>query len=170
LTLAWTRYNLNPYNMDKSDSKSTMLIFILVSLVGLALTIYGTSISLNAYRTKSWPTTQGTVIASEVIKPSKYVPRVTYTYDIDTNVFSSERIQLKDMAQYKTRAGAEKVANKYPVDAKVTVYYNPTKFDEAILEPGVKGFHIFMFFLGLVIFVGPLLNFIPTNRKPKEGV
>ncbi len=139
-------------------------------MAGLLLTLFAANNSLNAYNAKKWPTTQGTIYSSEVIHSSRYVPKIVYTYDVDTNAYSSERIRLKDMAQYKKKEDAEKVANKYPVDAKVKVYYNPTKFDEAILDPGIKGEHIFMLLIGLIIFLAPLIGLIYSIRKAKTTV
>ncbi|MHC1703952.1 MAG: DUF3592 domain-containing protein [Tenuifilaceae bacterium] len=156
--------------MDKSLSKSGMLIIILASLVGLALTIFAVNNSINAIKTKSWSTTEGIVIYSQVEQSSRYIPKITYNYTVGTDEYSSDRVRLTNMAQYKKKDGATVVTDKYPLDAKVTVYYNPAKPNEALLEPGIKGEHIFMFLLGLVIFLAPLLNFVPFNRKPKEGV
>lgn len=156
--------------MEKPLSTSGKLIIILSSLAGLALTIFAANTAMFAYKTKSWPTTEGTVFSSEVVRSSRYVPKVVYTYDVDTNAYSSERIRLKDMAQYKKKEDAAQVANKYPVNAKVKVYYNPTKFDEAILEPGIKGEHIFMFLIGLIIFIAPLVGLIYTIRNSRSNL
>lgn len=156
--------------MEKPMSKLNMLIIILASLAGLAVTIFAANNSVNAYKSKSWPTTEGTIYSSEVTGSSRYIPKVVYTYNVDTNAYSSERIRLKDMAQYKKQQDAQEVANKFPVDAKVKVYYNPNKADEAILEPGIKGEHIFMLFIGLVIFIAPLIGLIYSIRKARQGV
>lgn len=72
------------------------------------------------------------------------------------------------MAQYKKKEDAEEVASKYPVDAKVKVYYNPAKFDEAILDPGVQGVHIFMLFIGFLIFTAPLIGLFYSIKKSKK--
>jgi len=156
--------------MEKPLSKSGILIIILASLAGLFLSLFATNNSVNAFKTKSWPTTQGTVISSQVERSSRYIPKVIYTYDVDTNAFSSDRIRQTNYAQYKKKEDAAKVADRYPVDSKVTVYYNPNKPDEAILEPGIKGEHIFMFLLGLVIFLAPLIGLIYSIRKARESV
>ncbi len=155
--------------MEKPISKSGMIIIILASLAGLLLTLFAVNNSINASKTKSWPTTEGTIYSSEVVRSSRYVPKIVYTYNVDTNAYSSERIRLKDMAQYKKKVDAEKVANKYPVDSKVKVYYNPIKFDEAILDPGIKGEHIFMLLIGLIIFIAPLIGLIYSIRKAKQS-
>ncbi len=156
--------------MEKPISKLNTLIIILASLAGLAVTIFATNNSLNAHKSKSWPTTEGTIYSSEVTGSSRYVPKIKYNYYVDTTEYSSERIRLKDMAQYKKQQDAQAVANKFPVDAKVKVYYNPTKADEAILEPGVKGEHIFMLLIGLIIFIAPLVGLIYSIRKARQGV
>lgn len=155
--------------MEKPISKSGMLIIILASIAGLFLTLFAVNNAVNAFQAKSWPTTEGTIYSSEVIGSSRYVPKIVYTYNVDTNAYSSEKIRFKDMAQYKKREDAQQVVQKYTVNTKVKVYYNPAKFDEAILEPGIKGEHIFMFLIGLIIFFGPLIGLIYTIKKAKSS-
>ena len=154
--------------MEKPISKTGILLIILASLAGLFLSIYATNSAVNAYKSKSWPTAEGTIITSEVVKHSKYVPQIIYTYTVDTIDFSSERISLTPTAQYKYKDDAAKVTSKYPVNAKVKVYYDPNRFDFALLEPGIKGVHIFMFLLGLIIFVAPLIGLRYSLRNSQK--
>lgn len=151
--------------MEKPISKSGILLIILASLAGLFLSIYATNSAVNAYKSKSWPTAEGTIITSEVVRHSKYEPRVIYTYSVDTLDFSSEKISLTPTAQYKYKDGAAKVTNKYPVNTKVKVYYDPNRFDFALLEPGIKGVHFFMFLLGVIIFLAPLIGLRYSLKK-----
>lgn len=151
--------------MEKPLTKSGMLIIILASLAGLFLTYFATNNAIDAHSTKSWPTAEGTIIVSEVTRSSRYVPHIVYTYTIDTLDYSSEKIGLTNYAQYKRESDAKVEANKYPVNSKVTVYYNPNNAEEAILKPGVKGEHIFMFSIGLIIFLAPLIGLIYSIRK-----
>ncbi len=155
--------------MEKPLTKSGMLIIILASLAGLLLTYYSTNNAIDAYATKSWPTAEGTIIISEVTRSSRYVPHIVYTYAVDTMDYSSEKIDLAVNAQYKWQKDAQVEADKYPVNKKVTVYYNPNNPGEAILNPGIKGVHAFMFFIGLVIFLAPLIGLIYTIRKSKAS-
>lgn len=151
--------------MKKTLTKSGMLIIILASLVGLFLTYFATNNAIDAHSTKSWPTTEGTIIVSEVTRSSRYVPHIVYSYTIDTMDYSSEKIGLTNYAQYKRESDAKVEADKYPVNSKVTVYYNPSNAKEAILKPGIKGEHIFMFSIGLIIFLAPLIGLIYSIRK-----
>jgi hypothetical protein len=153
--------------MEKPLSKSGILIIVLSSLAGLGLTIFAVNNSMNAMKTKSWPTAVGTVVSSEVQRSSRYVPKIVYSYAIRGSEFTSDKIGLTDFAQYKKKEDAARVAGAYPVNSKVTVYYNPGNAEEALLEPGIKGEHIFMSLMGLVIFIAPLLGLIYTSRKTK---
>lgn len=156
--------------MEKPLTKSGMLIIILASLAGLFLTYFASNNALNASKTKSWPTAEGTIVTSEITgSASRYVLHIVYTYTVDSTEYSSEKIGLTNYAQYKKKVDAESAIDKYPLNSKVTVYYNPTKVDEAILKPGIKGEHIFMFGLGLVIFLAPLFGLIYSIRKAKEN-
>lgn len=155
--------------MEKPLTKSGMLIIILASLAGLFLTYFATNNAIDAYATKSWPTTEGTIIVSEVTRSSRYVPHIVYAYTVDDMDYSSEKIGLTNYAQYKRESDAKVEADKFPVNTKVTVYFNPTNAGEAILKPGIKGEHAFMFFLGLVIFLAPLIGLIYSIRKAKAS-
>lgn len=155
--------------MEKPITKMGILLIILASLAGLFLSIYATNSAVNAYKSKSWPTVEGTIITSEVVRHSKYESHVIYTYSVDTLDFSSEKISLTPTAQYKYKEGAAKVTNKYPVNTKVKVYYDPNRFDFALLEPGIKGVHIFMFLLGLIIFLAPLIGLRYTLRNSQKS-
>lgn len=154
--------------MEKPLTKSGILIIILASLAGLALTIFGVNNSIDAQKTKSWPTTDGIIITSEVIQSSRFVPHIVYTYSVNTVELTSEKIGLTNYAQYKKKADAAKQADKYPVNTKVTVYYNPSNIGEAILSPGINGSHIFMIFLGLIICLAPLIGLVYSLKKIKK--
>ena len=153
--------------MEKPVSTSGKIIIILASLVGLFLALFATNNAINAYKAKAWPTTEGMVTYSEVEWNSKYVPKVVFSYNVGSDEFSSEKIRLTNFAHYKKKEDAAKVTNKYPVNGKVKVYYNPNKPNEAILDPGIKGEHIFMFLLGFIIFIAPLAGLIYSIRKAK---
>ncbi len=155
--------------MEQPLSKSGIVLIILAGLAGLFLTIFATRNSINAIKTKSWPTIGGTVISSEVQRSSRYVPRIVYSYTVNGREFTSDKIRLTNFSQYKKKEDAARIAGAYPVDAKVTVYYNPVNAEEAILEPGIRGEHIFMFLLGLVIFIAPLLGLVYSLKKSKAG-
>lgn len=156
--------------MEKPLTKSGMLLIILASLAGLFLTYFASNNALNASKTKSWPTAEGTIVTSEITgSASRYVLHIVYTYTVDSTEYSSEKIGLTNYAQYKKKVDAESAIDKYPLNSKVTVSYNPNKVDEAILKPGIKGEHIFMFGLGLVIFLAPLFGLIYSIRKAKEN-
>ena len=156
--------------MEKPISAPGKIIIILASLVGLFLALFAANNAVNVIQAKKWPTTQGTVVTSEVVRSSRYVPRIVYTYTVDTAEYTSDKVGLTNMAQYKKKDDATAEANKYPVDTKVTVYYNPNKADEAILQPGIKGEHIFMFLIGLIIFLAPLIGLVYSIRKERAEV
>ncbi len=151
--------------MEKPITKTGILLIVLSSLAGLSLAILAANNALNAYKTKHWPTATGTIVISEVVKSSRYVPRIVFSYAIDSVEYSSEKVGLTNYAQYKKKEDAQKEAGRYPVNTKVKVYYNPDNAEEAILKPGIKGEHLFMFFLGLIIFFAPLAGLIYTIRK-----
>jgi hypothetical protein len=51
------------------------------------------------------------------------------------------------------------------MDAKVTIYYNPSDPKSAVLEPGPIAGNYWIPLIGLIIFVAPLTNFLPLKKK-----
>lgn len=151
--------------MEKPVTKTGILLIIVASLAGLSLAILAANNAFNAHKTKRWPVTEGRITLSEVQKSSRYVPRIVFSYKVGSVQYSSEKAGLTNYAQYKKKEEAQKEADKYPVNAKVKVYYNPDNAEEAILKPGIRGEHIFMFLVGLIIFLAPVTGLIYSSRK-----
>src|SRR5439155_23288043 len=64
-----------------------------------------------------------------------YGARIVYDYQVETHVYSSERISFSDFAH--TKDYAQSFINKYPKGKEVTVYYQPSNPSLAVLEPGI---------------------------------
>src|SRR5579883_2088052 len=86
-----------------------------------------------------WPTTQGTVIEMRL---TDHVDRdgsrdknvsIRYKYVVAGKEYQGDRIGVG------TSYDAEAAAKKYPERAQVTVYYNPQRPGDAVLETGAGG-------------------------------
>jgi hypothetical protein len=104
-------------------------------------------------RSKSWPATEGEIVASEVekVKPTetgmiinKYRAAVQYTYTVKDVTYTSEVVSFGELAflifnrGLRSRKGAKQLVAKYPVGSVVQVYYEPGNPNRSLLEPGVS--------------------------------
>ncbi len=100
-----------------------------------------------------WRETEGEIIQSEIKKDEKivsynyYYPVIKYRYTVNGKEYTSDRIFLTKLASdYNTVKG---IVEKYPLNKKVKVYYNPFNPKEAVLK---RNFHTGMFIQMLVFF------------------
>jgi hypothetical protein len=59
---------------------------------------------------------------------------VTYRYTVNGRQYEGDRLNLAGDSAWNRPGLAERKLQKYPVDAPVTVYYNPKAPGEAVLE------------------------------------
>lgn len=120
----------------------------LALISGFCLSVALIWAGINGYvkseKSKSWPSTQGTVTisyAAQEVRESGderllyYVSQLSYDYKIGDLVHRGDESGLL-ISEYNTREEAETAAEKYPVGSRITVYYNPDNTYESILEIG----------------------------------
>ena len=84
----------------------------------------------------AWPTTTGKVTAAEVAKVMfRRQPRITYSYPVNGNAYTSQRISFA--GGYRPKE-TDAILSRYPVGGEVTVSYAPDKPAEATLETGAN--------------------------------
>ncbi len=95
----------------------------------------------------SWPHTQGKVLESYVRQDTRedfedntttvvYFPEVRYGYTVNGEEYVGRQISFGGVPGGTRPSLAQKVVDRYPEGAEVTVYYNPDKPSEAVLEHG----------------------------------
>ena len=91
---------------------------------------------------QAWPGTAGRILQSRVEaktlpgdRPStRFAPQIAYEYVVDGRTYRSEHIAFgKVFWSLAPQRAAAKVA-RYPAGAQVTVYFNPRRPEEAVLE------------------------------------
>jgi len=117
----------------------------------LALLIVNQSVGLWRFRRKAangrnWPSTKGTIIASDVFPYS--VDRETgdarssvsigYSYAVNARTYRGDRIGWGKKTVMLTPA-AQSLSARYPVGASVPVFYDPARPNLALLEPRGQG-------------------------------
>ncbi|NKB71589.1 MAG: DUF3592 domain-containing protein [Candidatus Latescibacteria bacterium] len=99
-----------------------------------------------------WHFTVGTVTESKVdiddgSDSYRYSPAVTYTYQVDGHHYTGDRIHFATSGLTSPRQAQQQTA-PYPKGARVKVYYQPSRPERAVLEPGLNAQFIAPFFLG----------------------
>ena len=143
------------------------MFFLVFVMVGIAVLFWGYGSFQKSQEAKSWPTTKGKIISSEIHSywshsgtgrkrhmKMMYGAKVQYKYSADGKTYLSDRISFGEFDS-SSRKDAQKVVDKYPPDKEISVYHDPAKPENAVLEPGKRG-GIFIAFIvgGLFILVG----------------
>jgi hypothetical protein len=129
------------------------LVFV---LIGGAMIYYGIRMTGKARQSLSWPSTEGEIEHSGVLyntdtsattsNAGTYKADISYRYKVGGANYSSSRISLVDF--YSTEGRAQRIVQEYPDKSTVQVYYNPSDFSEAVLEPGSAGGINLLFIIG----------------------
>ena len=111
-----------------------------------------------ALASRSWPNVEGEITTSEEEKVgSNYnvsiKPKIKYSYTVNGETYQSKRIKIGAQSVSSTDRGwVERTLKRYPLGKNLTVYYNPTKKMETVLEPGFN-IRIYSFVLiGLIFY------------------
>lgn len=160
----------------KSD-KGLGILTLAMFAAGIFLLAWGGYEIRRAYESRSWPNTQGTVIASYIDKRSHrdsnnhtrivYTPKIRYQYQVEGKHYTCKRIAFGGESGGK-RSKAKKVVDKYPSGKKVTVYYNPQDPKVAVLKAGFSWGAVFAFLAGIVFFAVGVMGFKAYRRNKEQ--
>lgn len=113
---------------------------------------------------KTWLSCSGKIINSNVItnevKPieqgdllndvTTHYASVRYEYEVEQQKYYSNKIQLFPSIVSSNESFSEKVIERYPLGSSVTVFYNPKKYSDAVLDVSLKNSWIFI--IGAFVF------------------
>jgi len=125
------------------------IFFILLSLP-FALWVY--IILSTAFESRRWPTIQGRITDSHIVKNKDcnglpgYHYSIAYVYKINEQEYYNRTVR-SGAFRYFTQAGAQNMADKYPVGKPVLVFYDPDYPDCALLESGFSSECVYPIFL-----------------------
>jgi hypothetical protein len=146
----------------------TVLMVLVPGIAGAALLGVALYQYLRGERAKSWPTAQGTVTRSGVRQGTSkdsdgdssvvHYPDVEYTYSAAGQEMSSERIGVGP-GHSMSQGAAERIAARYPLGARVTVFYDPAKPDYGVLEAGARPMVVLAFGVGGLFATGLAIFF-----------
>jgi hypothetical protein len=141
------------------------LVFI---LIGGFIVHYARNIADKARQSLAWPSTEGEIAHSAVLLQTNrtaaadstvsYKADVSYRYKVNGVDFSSSRISLADFAS--TSGRAQSIVQRYPDKSTVRVYYNPSDFSDAVLEPGRTAGIKLLYLAGGIFLAGGLFFLI----------
>jgi hypothetical protein len=100
-------------------------------------------------RALAFPTTPGTVIESRIVEnvndrdSTSHKPLIRYRYSVARNEYVGDTTRVMATTLGGERDARRQVA-RYPVGARVAVYYDPDRPSESVLEPGPSFFHGFL--------------------------
>lgn len=151
-------------NMFSAKSLAVAVLF-----AGIAVSIYGISIILDASKCRNWSSVKGRILHSSAEdtgaipqKKTKDVlrPSIVYEYAVAGKIYFSNNIAFLDLGPFSNLgdnyfSGSEdeirELLNKYPADAPVTVYYNPANIGMSVIDTGLKVPVFIVFILGLLL-------------------
>lgn len=110
---------------------------------------FGINLLIKGENSKKWPIAKGRVFIakSHLFQQEDKIDFVTsfvYEYEVNGIKFTSNDVSLFDY---------EKPIWRYPVGTSVTVFYNPNRPKEAVLEPGVPWFAFCLIVFSFIAFV-----------------
>ncbi len=123
---------------------------------------------------KSWPTTQARVIASEVIalnnvsKAVLYKPNIVYEYVVSSKIHRS-RLISSGFNAYENKLQAEEVLSKYIFGGFVVVYYHPQFHWFSFLKPGFEKSTIYSILFCIFLSGLPLVSIIGSHISGNSG-
>ena len=135
-------------------------IFGLVLLAtGVALAVpFGYHTMVSAQQSAGWPYTDGVIRESELISREQrdgsivYRARIVYAYEAQGNAFEAQRVRFAtEQSESPNQHQAEQWVEDYPPGRKVTVYYDPRRPSNAVLEPGARIDAYVLLGLGIVL-------------------
>lgn len=132
-----------------------------------------------ASRSADWPSTQGTVVVSEVVgtygdtvrrKGNAWKAHVEYRYEVDGKRYTSSRISFSDYGS-SIKSSHEERAGRYPAGREIQVFYDPKDPGKAVLEIGAPVVDYLTIAFGAVfVGIGGFMFFVfrLVERKKKE--
>lgn len=146
----------------------------LMAVIGLAVVGFGLRQFRTGFGSRNWPTVDATVTAASVsVKgggedtSTRYVPEFHYEYDVDGAAYVGSRYSFggsEDPSFGSREEAREWIDEHCPVDAEISVHYDPERPDVSVVEPGAWRSLIAVLF-GLVFLGGAALFFVTSGTS-----
>ncbi len=129
----------------------------LISIVlGLGSGTYLLWTLIRQHASNRWSTTTGEILESNLEEDSDgWGPHVRYLYAVEGKRYANDRLYVY-LSNRSTEQDAKRHLSPYPVGKTVTIYYNPAKPEEAVLDRRVPLWRplFWLFFTSFLLVVG----------------
>jgi hypothetical protein len=125
------------------------VLILLLGAVGIFLIVSSLRSRKKAEASQGWLNTSGRITTAEIKRSVNrdddgnesyaYYPAMTYDYEVRGQHYTGKRITFGNIVANSNQAKVAAELARYPVDGEVTVYYNPEKPSEAVLERKAGG-------------------------------
>ena len=141
--------------------------------VGIVLLIVGITILVDARSSTDWPSSQGTIVTSKVVKSrdsegdTTYSADVLYSYSVEGKTYKGYRISFPDPGSGSS-SHAHNIVDRYPKGKEVLVHYRPDKPSKSVLEAGTNWISYLLPGGGLVFLLGGVIIFFVIVPRVKK--
>lgn len=145
------------YLQNLDGSQIAGLILFIIGFKMLVISSYSIA---NSFMAREWTMTKGRIIHSDVYtsesagEASSYRPNIVFEYSVFGEKFICDRLFYGvDIMSSLNLGNSKKLIKKYPVNKEVTVYYNPDKPKQSVVEPGLHFGLCILFFVAVCMVI-----------------
>ena len=125
-----------------------VVILAMITVTGIIATVWGWLIIARVKKTKQWPSIEGEIVKSRRgLDRNDLLPDIEFHYTVQGRAYTKSQEFPADLTP--DEAFTDNFLKKYPVGARVTVYYDPYDPEQATLEKGFISGDWMVFALGV---------------------
>ncbi len=119
-------------------SVENVLAVVASSLIGFVFIGRSLYHRAKVQASQNWPPVMGTIVEATLRKQSDgegttYAPQIRYDYVVNGVRYTSNRIAFTPQTYVRSKR-AQQDLDRYPVNSAVTVYFDPAKPSDAVLQ------------------------------------
>ena len=170
--------------MSNMSSKKILIFMGCIALiVGIGFIGIGAFNIYKGLESQNWGETQGIILSSQIEERQEtdrdydggvdttytvYIAKIQYQYTVNGETHISNKISYS-YGSTQNKSDAQKLVNKYPSGKSVTVYYNPSNHDEAVLQTGVSDLNYIMTLAGVLpLIIGIVFLYLAFRTKKSK--
>jgi hypothetical protein len=137
--VSWERYAAG-LQMHGTFELLVGIAFAVIGALGVVWSVWELGRSIRSSR---WLRTEGVVLVSDLQRSRDsdggymYRPEISYSYQVDGADFVASRRKFGSRISLSWSVPAARAVRKYPAGSRVSVWYDPTDPQEAVLETGI---------------------------------
>jgi hypothetical protein len=151
------------------------VIGIVLSLIGAVIIIYTLIARHQAGKTQQWPSTEGKVVfarvryihaATSTVTVGSHQMEIRYQYTVAGAEFTS--LSIAPYGWSLALSEMQRIAQRYPQNSPVRVYYNPAQISESVLDPGAPHWLNVLHIPGCLLVLAGLVLFLMSYPSPSR--